>query len=66
MLSTQVVKNVTQATHYFLGQDNYYTENNTLAQERSQWWGQGAKIMGLSGTIDPAILPVITGTFAQW
>ena len=54
MLSTQVVKNVAQATHYFLGQDNYYTENNTLAQECSQWWGQGAKVMELSGTVDPA------------
>ena len=54
MLSTQVVKNVAQATHYFLGQDNYYTENNTLAQEHSQWWGEGAKVMGLSGTVDPA------------
>ncbi len=54
MLSTQVLKNVAQAAHYFLGQDNYYTENNTLAQEHSQWWGQGAKVMGLSGTVDPA------------
>jgi conjugative transfer relaxase protein TraI len=53
MLSTKAIKNVEQAAHYFLGQDNYYTEGNTLAQERSQWWGAGAKAMGLSGIVEP-------------
>ena len=53
MLSTKPVKNVEQASHYFLGQDNYYTEDNTLAQERSGWWGKGAETMGLSGHVDP-------------
>lgn len=54
MLSTKAIKNVEQAAHYFLGQDNYYNESNTLAQERSQWWGQGAAALGLSGTVDAA------------
>ena len=53
LLSTKPVKNVEQATHYFFGQDNYYTEDNTLAQERSGWWGKGAETMGLSGPVDP-------------
>ncbi len=52
MLSTKPVKNVQQASHYFLGQDNYYNENNSLAQERSCWWGRGAEAMGLLGSID--------------
>ncbi len=53
MLSTKVIKNVAQAAHYFLGSDNYYTEGNPLAQEHSQWWGKGAKALGLSGGVDP-------------
>lgn len=53
LLSTKPVKNVQQASHYFLGQDNYYTEDNTLKQERSRWWGKGAETMGLSGFVDP-------------
>ena len=61
------VKNVAQATHYFLGQDNYYTENNTLAQEHSQWWGQGAKVDGIIGYgRSRTIYCVIAGSFAQW
>lgn len=53
MLSTQTIKNTGQASHYFLGQDNYYTEEQGLAQARSQWWGKGARSLGLSGPIDP-------------
>lgn len=53
MLSTKPVKDVQQASHYFLGQDNYYNEENTLAQERSRWWGRGAEAMGLSGSVSP-------------
>jgi conjugative transfer relaxase protein TraI len=53
LLSTKPIKNVQQASHYFLGQDNYYTEDNTLAQERSHWWGKGAETMGLLGHVNP-------------
>lgn len=53
MLSTKVLGSVEQAAHYFLGHDNYYTDEQTLAQERSQWWGKGAAALGLSGSIDP-------------
>ena len=54
MLSTKPIKNVEQAAHYFLGHDNYYTEENTLAQDCSQWWGKGAQALGLSGHVEPA------------
>lgn len=54
MLSTKPITHAAKATHYFLGHDNYYTEHQTLAQERSQWWGSGAKSLELSGkTVDP-------------
>lgn len=52
MLSTKTVGNVKQAQHYFLGHDNYYKEEDTLAKDRSSWWGKGAQALGLSGTID--------------
>jgi conjugative relaxase-like TrwC/TraI family protein len=52
MLSTQPIKNTAQASHYFLGHDNYYTEENTLGKERSQWWGIGAQALDISGTVD--------------
>ena len=47
MLSTKIIKNVEEAAHYFLGQENYYTEGNSLAQEHSQWWGKGAAGVGI-------------------
>jgi conjugative relaxase-like TrwC/TraI family protein len=52
MLSTKVVGNPGQAQHYFLRHDNYYSEGNTLAQERSAWWGKAAKSLGLAGTVE--------------
>ncbi len=52
MLSTQAIKDVDQASHYFLGRDNYYSEEQTLGKERSSWWGKGSQILGLSGSID--------------
>lgn len=52
MLSTNPIGNPSQAKHYFLGHDNYYSENDTLAKERSEWWGKGAKALDLSGPID--------------
>ncbi len=58
MLSTQAIKNTAQASHYFLGHDNYYKEEQTLGQERSQWWGKGADRLSLSGHVD-------TQTFTQ-
>lgn len=51
MLSTKVVGNVGQASHYFLGHDNYYTENDTLEKNRSEWWGKGAQDLNLSGEV---------------
>jgi conjugative transfer relaxase protein TraI len=53
MLSTEPVKDIEKARDYFLGEDNYYTEGGSLAQERSLWWGKGAAALGLSGTVDP-------------
>ena len=52
VLSTQAIKNTSQASHYFLGQDNYYTHDSTGPQENNQWWGKGTALLGLSGAID--------------
>ncbi|HVV69619.1 MAG TPA: conjugative transfer relaxase/helicase TraI [Gammaproteobacteria bacterium] len=52
MLSTEPVKDAAGASHYFLGHDNYYSEGETLAKDRSQWWGKGSQVLGLSGTVD--------------
>lgn len=54
MLSTESIKNVGQAAHYFLEQDNYYLED-AEGKERSEWWGEGAKLLGLSGKINERI-----------
>ena len=55
MLSTQPLENTAQAGHYFFGHDNYYTEEQTLAKERSQWWGKGAEALDLTDTVDTQI-----------
>lgn len=52
MLSTKTVGNVDEAKHYFLGHDNYYTQENDLAKECSAWWGKGAQSLHLEGSID--------------
>lgn len=51
MLSTQNISTSQQASHYFLGADNYYTQEN--AKEHSHWWGKGAETLGLSGSVEP-------------
>jgi conjugative relaxase-like TrwC/TraI family protein len=51
MLSTQNISTSQQASHYFLGADNYYTQEN--AKEHSGWWGKGAETLGLSGMVEP-------------
>lgn len=50
MLSSSVIKNVSQASHYYSEQDNYYTKEEGVLQ--SEWWGNGAKKLGLTGNID--------------
>ena len=52
MLSNKIVGNPNQAQHYFLGHDNYYTQDDELAKERSGWWGRGAESLGLSGPVE--------------
>ncbi len=50
MLSTCVVKNVGQASHYFSDGDNYYTKDEGV--EQSEWYGKGAKNQNLDGKIN--------------
>ncbi len=50
MLSSSVIKNVGQASHYYSQQDNYYTRDEGI--EQSEWCGKGAKELSLSGTVD--------------
>lgn len=50
MLSTSVIKNVGQASHYYSQQDNYYTQEQGV--EQSEWWGKGAENLALSGNVD--------------
>ncbi|RDI41133.1 MobF family relaxase [Aquicella lusitana] len=50
MLSSSVIKNVGQASHYYSQQDNYYTRDEGI--EQSEWCGKGANELGLSGTVD--------------
>ena len=48
MISTQNGSSVGGAVHYFSA-DNYYTHGEGLAH--SEWYGEGAKLLGLSGEI---------------
>lgn len=50
MLSSSVIKNVSQASHYYNQQDNYYTREQGI--EQSEWFGKGAEKLSLSGNVD--------------
>lgn len=50
MLSTSVIRNVTDASHYYSSSDNYYTREEGV--EQSEWIGKGAEKMGLFGEVN--------------
>lgn len=50
MLSTSVIKNVSEASHYFSAKDNYYTREEGM--EQSEWFGRGADKLDLSGEVN--------------
>ncbi|HEX4045775.1 MAG TPA: MobF family relaxase, partial [Gammaproteobacteria bacterium] len=50
MLSTNVIKSVDKAGHYFSQQDNYYTHEEGL--EHSEWWGRSAEKLNLYGKVN--------------
>lgn len=50
MLSTKDLSNVSEASHYFMAKDNYYSEEEGIAASR--WWGKGAKRLSLFGEVD--------------
>lgn len=50
MLSSSVIKNVSQASHYYSGEDNYYTKEEGALQ--SEWWGKGAASLNLTGIVN--------------
>jgi conjugative relaxase-like TrwC/TraI family protein len=49
MLSTSVIKSVSDASHYYSASDNYYTREEGM--EQSEWHGKAAGKLGLSGII---------------
>lgn len=51
MLSIYTIKSASDAMDYYKPQ-NYYTQN---AEGRSSWFGKGAEILGLKGSVDPKI-----------
>jgi len=50
MLSSHVIKNVSEAGHYYSQKDNYYTREEGF--EQSEWHGKGAEKLHLSGGVD--------------
>lgn len=50
MLSTSVIKNVGQASHYFSAKDNYYTKEE--GHRQSEWYGNGANLLNLTGEVE--------------
>lgn len=52
MLSTKTLTSSGQASHYFMGTDNYYAKDSIEAKEQSGWYGKGAALLGLEGTIE--------------
>lgn len=50
MLSTSVIRNVSEASHYFSAKDNYYTREEGM--EQSEWVGRGAEKLGLLGEVN--------------
>lgn len=50
MLSTSVVKNVSEAGHYYAATDNYYTLEEGV--EQSEWFGKGSTKMNLEGRVE--------------
>ncbi len=50
MLSTSVIKNTSEASHYYAAKDNYYTKEEGV--EKSEWYGKGATRLNLSGEVD--------------
>lgn len=51
MLVPNPITSTAQAKSYFFEKDNYYLSGE--GQKFTQWWGNGAKRLGLSGQVDP-------------
>lgn len=63
MISLHNVSSAAQALHYF-SKDNYYTRDEGLMH--SEWFGQGAQYLGLSGQIDQqTFFDVLDGKVGQ-
>src|ERR1700677_1906855 len=50
MMSFSKVKSAQNADHYFMETDNYYLKSDEFA-DRFQWWGKGARNLGLTGKV---------------
>ncbi len=55
-ISTHALNSASDAAEYYLSEENYYTRNESEeALSRSEWFGEGAEKLGLSGNIDPVM-----------
>lgn len=52
MLSTKAIGSATQASHYFFNRDDYYSKEGELYERPSEWYGKGAELLDLKGTVD--------------
>ncbi len=52
MLSTSVIKNVSDAGHYYSARDNYYTKEEGI--EQSEWFGNSSTKLNLRGEVNSA------------
>ena len=54
MLSIKTIKSAGHALQYYRDIINYYAKDVANVEDKSQWYGKGAEILGLSGMIgDP-------------
>ena len=53
MLTLKKIGGAKDALHYYTNQDNYYLSDRESLTSMSQWLGNGAKKLNLSGVIEP-------------
>src|ERR1700691_882986 len=51
MISTHVLTSASDTDKYFFGTDKYYTKEGKDFDKEAQWWGKGAKILGLNENV---------------
>ena len=54
MLSITKINNAGAAKSYY-EKDNYYADDDSKSQDKSQWYGSGANQLGLTGSVDKKV-----------